>query len=87
LAVQGIDRQGNGVKYAANVRNETEILPSACHSGSILRKKSQDKIEIATKASVKKEMARPRMAKSARISELKLKAARISKHPRASDAA
>jgi len=52
-----------------------------------LRKKSQDKIEIATKASVKKEMARPRMAKSARISELKLKAARISKHPRASDAA
>jgi hypothetical protein len=52
-----------------------------------LRKKTQNKIQIATNASVKKEMARPRMAKSARTLELKLRTARISKHSRASDPA
>jgi hypothetical protein len=37
----------------------------------------------ATRASVKKEMAKPRMAKSARIAELKLDAARIPEQPSA----
>jgi hypothetical protein len=53
----------------------------------MLRKKKQNKIENATKASVKKEMARPRMAKSARILELKLRTARGSNHPLAGDSA
>jgi hypothetical protein len=57
-----------------------------------LRKKNQNKIENAAEASVKKEMAQPRMAqprmaKSARILELKLRTARISKHLRAGDSA
>jgi hypothetical protein len=52
-----------------------------------LRKKNQNKIENATEASVKKEMAQPRMAKSARILELKLRTAEISKHLRAGDSA
>jgi len=69
------------------VRNETEILPAGSYDGTILRKKDQKRIENATKASVKKEMARPRMAKSARILELKLRAARGLKSPRATDPA
>jgi hypothetical protein len=40
-----------------------------------------DKPGDATRASVKKEMAKPRMARSARIAELKLDRARIPEHP------
>ncbi len=40
-------------------------------------KKNQERIAIAILARVKKEMARPRMAKSARTAEINLAAARI----------
>ena len=46
-------------------------------------KKKLKQIEDATKASVKKEMARPRMAKSARDSELKLRKVRNPASPKA----
>jgi hypothetical protein len=47
----------------------------------MLQKKSENKPDNATHASVKKEMARPRMAKSARIAELNLDTTRIPEKP------
>jgi hypothetical protein len=47
----------------------------------MLQKKGNNKPGNATHASVKKEMAKPRMAKSARIAELNLDTARIPEQP------
>lgn len=47
----------------------------------MLRKKVQKEHDNAEYAGVKKEMAKPRMAKSARIAELNLETARISERP------
>jgi hypothetical protein len=44
----------------------------------MLRRKSKKELDNSTRASVKKEMAKPRMAKSARIAEGNLDTARIS---------
>jgi hypothetical protein len=44
-------------------------------------KKSRKEVVDATRASVKKEMARPRMAKSARITQRNLETGRIPKRP------
>jgi hypothetical protein len=41
-----------------------------------MKKKTKKNLGEATRASVKKEMAKPRMAKSARESQIKLAAAR-----------
>jgi len=82
---RGIVSQWNYVNSAATVPNETANLPDASQAESILRKKNLTKLEIATKASVKKEMARPRMAKSTRTSALILRGARNSKRLRARD--
>jgi hypothetical protein len=49
----------------------------------MLHKKSKKELGNATHASVKKEMAKPRIAKSVRIAELNLDAARIPEHPSA----
>ncbi len=46
-----------------------------------MKKKAKKKFGEATRASVKKEMAKPRMAKSARITELNLDTARIPEQP------
>jgi hypothetical protein len=73
------------VKYAASVPNETANFSFASQAESILRKKNLTKLEMATKASVKKEMARPRMAKSTRTLALILRGARNSKRLRARD--
>ena len=45
------------------------------------RKQDKKQLSNATRASVKKEMAKPRMAKSARITELNLDTARIPEQP------
>ena len=47
----------------------------------MLRRKGKKELDKSTYASVKKEMAKPRMAKSARIAELNLDSARSSEHP------
>jgi hypothetical protein len=47
----------------------------------MLHKKVQKEHDNAAYAGVKKEMAKPRMAKSARIAELNLEPARISERP------
>ena len=47
----------------------------------MLPKKSKKALDDATHSSVKKEMAQPRMAKSARIAQLRLLTARIPEQP------
>lgn len=50
----------------------------------MLREKNKKDSDNATRASVEKEMAKPRMARSARIMELNLDAARTAEQPSAS---
>jgi hypothetical protein len=71
------------VHILGTVRNGTAWLPSRCHDRCMLRKKRKKEPDNATHASVKKEMAKPRMAKSVRIAELNLDTARISDQPSA----
>jgi hypothetical protein len=47
----------------------------------MLHKKTKKQSGDATRASVRKEMAKPRMARSARVAELNLDTARIPEHP------
>src|ERR1700731_3486219 len=47
----------------------------------MLHKKSNKESDNATRVSVKKEMAKPRMARSARITQLNLDTARIPEQP------
>ena len=77
--------QPSPAKYAASVQNETAMSVSGNYDGCILRKKNNNRIEMATNASVRKEMAQPRVAKSARILQLELRTVRRQKHPPASD--
>jgi hypothetical protein len=52
-----------------------------CHHECMLHKKGKKEPGNATRASVMKEMAKPRMARSSRIAELNLDTARISEQP------
>jgi hypothetical protein len=57
-------------------------LLSRCHDWRMLHKKSKTKLSNnATFASIRKEMATPRMARSAKIAELNLDPARIPEQP------
>jgi hypothetical protein len=67
--------------YFATVQNGTAWLPSGGHDGCMPHKKRKKEHVNATHASVKKEMAKPRMARSARIMELNLNIARIPEQP------
>ncbi len=62
-------------KCLATVQNGAEWLPSRCHAQDMSNKK---KLSNSTLAHVKKEMAEPRMAKSARLEVRKLDTTRIS---------
>jgi hypothetical protein len=63
------------------VQKGTVWLPSRCHDVSMPHKKSKTQSDDATRASVTKEMAKPRMARSAKIAELNLDTARIPEQP------
>jgi hypothetical protein len=63
------------------VRNGTVLSPSGCHREWMLHKKAKKESGKAIRASVIKEMAKPRMARSARIGELNLDTARIPEQP------
>ncbi len=65
------------------VRKGTAWLPSGCHPVGMTRKHKSDKKGSAdrTRLSVKKDMMKPRMARSARIAERKLDTTRIPEHP------
>jgi hypothetical protein len=75
---------GSGIVHIlGTVRNGTAWLPSRCHDQRMLHKKRKKEPDNATHASVKKEMAKPRMAKSVRLAELNLDTARIPDQPSA----
>ena len=54
------------------VPNETVWLSSPCHDGSMLHKKAKKESDASTRTGVRNEIAKPRMARSARIAELNL---------------
>src|SRR6202023_941991 len=56
-------------------------LPARCHDSCMLHKKDRKERGNATRSSVTKEMAKPRMAKSARTAEVNLVATRIPEQP------
>jgi hypothetical protein len=59
----------------------TAALLSRCHRECSLHKKTRKKIGNELQASVNKEMAKPRMARSAKIAELNLDTTRFPKQP------
>jgi hypothetical protein len=65
------------------VRNRAAWLTSRCQYGGMLHKKTKKELSNTTRAGVEKEMAKPRMARSARITELNLDTARITEPPSA----
>jgi hypothetical protein len=67
---------------AAAVQNETAWIPSPFHNSSMMQNKHKSNAEAY--ASVKKELAKPRMAKSSRTAELNLDITRIPEQPRTS---
>ena len=54
-----------------------EVKSTRCHHGCSMKKKAKKESDEATLASVKSEMAKPRIANSAREAEMNLFAARI----------
>ena len=69
---------------AAIVRNGTAGVLSPRHHGCMRQKNAETESGNATRASVQTEMAKPRMARSARIAELNLDSARPPEQPSAS---
>jgi hypothetical protein len=63
------------------VRNGTEFLQSRYHDANVPHKRTKRDSDKATRASVSSEMAKPRMARSARLAELNLDTARIPEQP------
>src|ERR1700675_4783131 len=70
----------NNDRLRKTVRNGTAWHQSRCHDRSMPNNRN-NKPSNETRASVKKEMAKPRMARSARIAELNLDTARIPEQP------
>jgi hypothetical protein len=65
------------------VQNEAVLFLSPCEYVCMLHKKAKTEPSKATIASVTKEMAKPRMARSARIAEVKLDTSRTPDEPSA----
>jgi hypothetical protein len=63
------------------VRKGAAWLPCGYHDGWMANKRHKKRADNATQASVEKEMAKPRMARSARVAELKLDITRIPDPP------
>jgi hypothetical protein len=72
-----------GSEDRATVRNGTASPPSRCHKGCMLHRKTKKEPGNATRASDRKEMAKPRITRSARVAELNLDTARIPEQPSA----
>jgi len=64
-----------------SVRNGTVGLPARCHARCMPHKRIKKERRNPAHASVTKEMAKPRMARSARIAELNLDTPRIPEQP------
>jgi hypothetical protein len=70
-----------GAAHLPTVRNRTKRLPCRCNDAYMMHNKGKKETRHATRASVQKEMAKPRMTKSARITELSLDTTRIPEQP------
>jgi hypothetical protein len=68
----GRSTQAVSVAIIATVLNRTVLLRFRCHYDFMRRKKAEGKSGKATLLAVKKEMAKPRMAKSAREAKTQL---------------
>src|SRR5579871_5281837 len=69
-------------RYFVTVRNGTVWCSSRCHDGSMPHKKAKKESDASTTTGVRSEMAKPRMARSARIAELNnIDTARIPEQP------
>jgi membrane peptidoglycan carboxypeptidase len=87
--ISNFDNQFEGLMPAlqalAESRNAVAVWiaeqASRSHDGCMLHKKAKKEPGTATRASVKREMSKPRMTKSARIAELKLNPPRIPERP------
>jgi 2-methylisocitrate lyase-like PEP mutase family enzyme len=66
----------------AGVRYGTATASLRCDHSGMLDKKAQRALLEATRVSVRKEMAKPRMTRSARIAVRNLEVVKASKHPR-----
>ena len=69
------------VRYFVTVLNVTAWPVSRCHDGCMLRKKGKRESDDAIRASVMKEIAKPRTARSVKRAELNLDTTRIPEHP------
>jgi hypothetical protein len=67
--------------YFVTVRKETARVPFRSHDRYMRHKKRKKESGDETRARVKMEMGKPRMARSARIAELKLNPTRIPEPP------
>jgi hypothetical protein len=76
----GVPRRFLHRSYEKLCEMEQRGIKSRCHDRSMPNNKN-DKPSNETRASVKKEMAKPRMARSARIAELNLDTARVREQP------
>jgi hypothetical protein len=76
----GYHLSNQSTAYFATVRNGTVTVLSRCHDGRMSKAKKE--LINATRASVTKEMGKPRMARSAKIAELNLDTTRIPEQPR-----
>ncbi len=72
-----------GGEDPATVRNGTACLPCRCHDECMLHKKTKKEPSNTTRVGVTKEMAKPRMSRSARIAALNLDTSRIPEQPSA----
>ena len=63
------------------MRNGTERLPFPCYDKCVPHKKRKKELANATHTSVKKEMAKPRITRSARIATLNLDTSRVPEQP------
>jgi hypothetical protein len=62
-------------------QNGTALPPDRCDYKNVEHKKRKIDPSQSTRAGIRKEMAKPRMARSARIAALKLDVTRIPEHP------
>src|SRR5579864_9344678 len=77
--LRGVSR--TTLKYCATVRNGTVRHPFRSHDGYMPHKKAKKAPRNATFARLVKEMAKPRMARSARLAEQNLDITRIPEQP------
>ena len=76
----GLYQVATRLRYVGTVLNGTALIRFRCHDGCMNNKLTKE-LREATRASVAEEMAKPRMARSARLAQNDLDPARIPERP------